>query len=129
MSGRDPDTAHQQDLPWNDAPADSALAFGLEEPDPAEVVGEEGEEVDVSYAGVREPDAYHRDTLDERLAEEEPDRAAGAQDPEAGGLQPSEVAGGDLYAEQDEAEPLDPSDDGVEPAEDAAMHIRDPRGI
>ena len=71
MADRDPVTPHPEDLPWNDVPADSDVVLGTEEPDPAEVVGDEGEEVDVSYRGARDLD--HHDTLDERLAEEEPD--------------------------------------------------------
>jgi hypothetical protein len=82
-------------------PADSDVVPGTEEPDPAEVEGDEGEEVDVSHPPI--PDAslkYQRETLDQRLAEEEPDRASREEDPGAG-------------------------DDDDESAEEAAVHIRD----
>jgi len=38
-----------RDLPWNDEPADRDVVPGTEEPDPAEVEGDEGDEVDVSH--------------------------------------------------------------------------------
>ena len=34
-------TEHPEDLPWNDAPADSDAPLGSAEPDPAEVTGDE----------------------------------------------------------------------------------------
>ncbi|HEV7679932.1 MAG TPA: hypothetical protein VGQ42_15315 [Candidatus Dormibacteraeota bacterium] len=75
----------ERDAPWNDVPADSDVISGSEEPDPAEVEGDEGEEVDVSRARVPDiGDKYHRDTLDERLAEEEPDRPGREQDGDDG---------------------------------------------
>jgi len=39
---------------------------------------------------------YRRDTLDERLREEEPDRAALSQEPEAGELQAPEAGDDDI---------------------------------
>ena len=90
----------ERDEPWNDVPADSDVVPGTEEPDPAEVVGDEGEEEDVSH---RSADLSHRDTLDERLAEEEPDRLSAGRDDE-----------------------FDESADDDEPgAEDAALHVTD----
>jgi hypothetical protein len=119
----------QRDLPWNDVPADSDVVPGTEEPDPAEVEGDEGEEVDVSRSPVPDIAAkYHRDTLDERLAEEEPDRATFTeQDEEAGGIQARTVDDDedDLsldLAERDADEDADAG--GDEDAEDAAIHIR-----
>lgn len=86
----------ESDLPWNDVPADSDVIEGTEEPDPAEVEGDEGEEVDVSRPPIADISAqYRRDTLDERLAEEVPDR---------------------LVAEDD---------DDDEAAEEAALHVTD----
>lgn len=129
MADRGPETAHAEDLPSSDSPADSALLFGMDEPDPAEVVGDDGEEVDVSHAGVREPDAYHRDTLDERLAEERPDVLDASQSAEAGDLQSPEPGGEDLFSVRAEPDRGEPGGAAAEAAEDAAVHVRDPRNI
>ncbi|MGA8014615.1 MAG: hypothetical protein WCB85_01710 [Candidatus Dormiibacterota bacterium] len=122
-----PDQEHPEDLPWNDVPADSDVVVGSEEPDPAEVVGDEGQEVDVSHP---EPpmaqDRYRRDSLDERLAEEEPDRALAAADPEAGDIQAAESEQDDLsldLGEPDQDEDLDHAADQA--AEESAIHIVD----
>jgi hypothetical protein len=125
MPGRDPETTHPEDLPWNDVPADSDVVFGSEEPDPAEVEGDEGEEVDVSRPASLDPaDEYRRDTLDQRLAEEEPDRAAQEQQPEVGELQAPE-SGDDVVAlETGEADQTEPGAGPNAAAEDAAVHIR-----
>lgn len=126
MAEPDPGGTHPEDLPWNDVPADSDVVIGTEEPDPAEVVGDDGEEVDVSDPALRGGvDAYHRDTLDERLDEEEPDRAGHAQEPEAGEFQAPEGGSADLYVEPGEPDQTEPGDAAVEAAEDAAMHIQD----
>lgn len=129
MSQRNDDTTRGDDLPSQDSPADSALIFGLDEPDPAEVIGDEGEEVDVSHAGVRAPDAYHRDTLDERLAEERPDVIGGRDDAAAGDIQAPEPGGEDLFSLRAEPDRDEPGEDETRPAEDAAIHVRDPRAI
>jgi hypothetical protein len=124
MAGRDPKTTHPEDLPWNDVPADTDVVSGAGEPDPAEVEGDEGEEVDVSRPASLDPAAeYRRDTLDQRLAEEEPDRAAEEQEPEAGEFQAPESGASDLSAEAGEADQAEPGDAGVEAAEDAAVHV------
>lgn len=109
-----------EDLPWNDAPADSDLFPGHDEPDPAEVLGDEGAEYDVAVAHIP-PDPYHRDSLDERLAQEEPDDPAiGPGEPVAAALQAPERGGGDVYlAEEDSEEYDEPS------AEEAAIHVRE----
>src|ERR1700682_2646829 len=88
MTERGPQGPQQQDMPWNDSPADSEAPPGSEEPDPAEVLeGDDGEAVDSTDNPQLEADFYHRDSLDERLAEEEPEgslrREAG---PPAGGV-------------------------------------------
>lgn len=125
MAGRDPNTAHPEDLPWNDVPADSDVVFGTEEPDPAEVEGDEGEEVDVSRPSSPDPAAkYRRDTLDQRLAEEEPDRAAHEQEPEAGELQAPESGADDVLVDSGEADQAEPAEVSDEAAEDAAVHVR-----
>src|SRR4029077_4041406 len=100
MSDRSPTNVPAGDLPWNDVPADSDVVPGTEEPDPAEVEGDEGDEVDVSHPPV--PDIslkYQQETLDERLAEEVPDRTPLEQDPAAGELQGGAGGGDDLAAE------------------------------
>ncbi|HEY7927701.1 MAG: hypothetical protein ACHQ06_00725 [Candidatus Dormibacteria bacterium] len=124
MAGRDPTTSHPEDLPWNDVPADSDVVLGTEEPDPAEVEGDEGEEVDVSRPARLDADEYRRDTLDQRLAEEEPDRAAQQQEPEPGEFQAPESGSDDLALETGEADQAEPGEAGGEAAEDAAVHIR-----
>lgn len=125
MAKRDPVSAHPEDLPWNDVPADSDVVFGTQEPDPAEVEGDHGEEVDVSCPSAHRPGRQdRRDTLDQRLAEEEPDRLAQAQEPEAGDLQAPASGSGDLFVEREEPDQTEPADAGVAAAEDAAVHIR-----
>jgi hypothetical protein len=124
MAGRDQKTTHPEDLPWNDVPADTDVVLGTEEPDPAEVEGDEGEEVDVSRPASLDPSAeYRRDTLDQRLAEEEPDRASQEQEPEAGEFQAPESGASDLSAEAGEPDQAEPGEAGVEAAEDAAVHV------
>lgn len=119
-----PDRETAADSPWRDVPADSDVISGTEEPDPAEVVGEEGDERDPVSRSLDEPkDIYQRDTLDERLAEEEPEASLrGQADLEAGQLQAPERGGDDVLVE--ESDP-DPDDDGDElGAEDAAIHLQ-----
>jgi hypothetical protein len=122
MTDREPPGPQQQDMPWNDSPADSEAPPGSEEPDPAEVVeDDDGDAVDTTDNPQLEADFYHRDSLDERLAEEEPERAPrGAQAPAAGELLASgngdESAGG--FSEDDD-------DAGDLGAEDAAIHVTD----
>ncbi|MBJ7594128.1 MAG: hypothetical protein JF886_04570 [Candidatus Dormibacteraeota bacterium] len=121
MANRDPQTPHPEDLPWNDEPADSDVVIGSAEPDPAEVVGDAGEEVDISHRGVSDPE--HRDTLEERLAEEEPDRPLHAQADEVGDLVAPEAGSDDLVAERAEPDQGELEAADIEPAEGAAMHI------
>jgi hypothetical protein len=124
MAGRDPETTHPEDLPWNDVPADTDVVSGAGEPDPAEVEGDEGEEADVSRPASLDPAAeYRQDTLDQRLAEEEPDRAAQEQEPEAGEFQAPEGGASDLSLEAGESDQAEPGEAGVEAAEDAAVHV------
>ena len=124
MAGRDPQTTHPEDLPWNDVPAYFDVALGTEEPDPAEVEGDEGEEVDVSRPAPIDPSAeYRQETLDQRLAEEEPDRAVQEQEPEAGEFQAPESGADDLSAEAGEPDQAEPGEAGDEAAEDAAVHV------
>jgi hypothetical protein len=119
-------TEHPEDLPWNDAPADSDAPLGSGEPDPAEVSGDEDDPAirDASLAGrLHDVDEYRRETLDERLNEEEPDRAAHLQEPEAGALQAPENGDDDIALLRGEPDLLDSVDKEDEPAEDAAVHV------
>jgi hypothetical protein len=121
----EPDRTTASDAPWLDVPADSDVIPGTEEPDPAEVVGEDGDERDLASARLDEPlDPYQRDTLDERLAEEEPEASLrGIPAAQAGELVAPEDAGDDVTLA--EADP-DADDEVVDlGAEDAAVHIRD----
>lgn len=124
MSKRDPRNVPAGDLPWNDVPADSDVVPGTEEPDPAEVEGDEGEEVDVSHPPIPDPSLkYQTESLDQRLAEEVPDRATLEHDPEAGEFMAADSDEDDLSLEQGEGDEPE-LDDADEAAEDAAVHIR-----
>jgi hypothetical protein len=117
---------HPEDLPWNDAPADSDAPLGSAEPDAAEVVGDEDDPAveDLSLEGrLHDVDEYRRDTLDERLSEEEPDLAAEAEEPEAGELQAPEAGDDDVTVLRGEADQVDSLDVDEEGAEDAAIHV------
>ena len=125
MPEREPTNVPEGDLPWNDVPADSDVVPGTLEPDPAEVEGDEGDEIDVSHPTT--PDSslkYQRETLDQRLSEEVPDRATREQDPEAAGVQAPEEGESDLSLDEGEPDDSD-ADDDAEPAEEAAIHIVD----
>lgn len=122
MSDRDPSNVPPGDLPWNDVPADSDVVPGTEEPDPAQVEGEEGEEVDVSHPPAADMAAHYRqDTLDERLAEEMPDRALTETDAEAGEIMAAESGEDQMLLGLGEP---DAGDEDDRAAEDAAVHIR-----
>jgi hypothetical protein len=118
-----PDRTTASDAPWLDVAADSDVIPGTEEPEPAEVVGDEGDEHDTVSPRIDESrDSYQRDTLDERLAEEEPEAVLrGDTDADAGALVAPIDADDDATLEEDDAD----ADDEVEdlPAEDAAVHI------
>lgn len=120
-------TDHPEDLPWNDTPADSDAPLGSGEPDPAEVTGDEDDPAldDASLAGrLHDVDEYRRDTLDERLSEEEPDRAALSPEPEAGDLQAPEAGDDDIAVTRSERDAWEsPEDDDADSAEEAAMHV------
>jgi hypothetical protein len=119
-------TEHPEDLPWNDTPADSDAPLGSGEPDPAEVSGDEDDPAlrDASLAGrLHDVDEYRRETLDERLSEEEPDRAAQLGAPEAGALQAPEAGDDDLALLRGEPDRMDSFGDDDESAEDAAVHV------
>jgi len=118
----------ERDLPWNDVPADSDVVPGTEEPDPAEVEGDEDDDAEVDLSRPAVPDIaakYRRDTLDERLAEEEPDRilAEAEQEPEAGTIMAAESDQDEVTLGLGEPDADDGGDDD-EAAEDAAVHIQ-----
>jgi hypothetical protein len=115
----------ERDQPWKDVPADSDVVPGTEEPDPAEVEGDEGEEVDVSHRRIPDvSEQYRRETLDERLAEEVPDRIVAEDDLAGGDIMAAESGEDDIAL--DEGEPDENDDDSDwddESAEEAAIHI------
>jgi hypothetical protein len=120
-------TEHPEDLPWNDVQADSDVFPDSEEPDPAEVVGDadDAAERDLSYREHRPGEDVYRDTLDERLREEEPDRSLEEQEPEAPEFDaPESREAADFeapVAERDRA--TDPVEEEELPAEEAAIHV------
>jgi hypothetical protein len=123
-------TEHPEDLPWNDVPADSDVPSS-EEPDPAEVVGDQDDPArrDLSQPRTHDLDENRRETLDERLAEEEPDRAARTEEPEAGGLQSPESGGSDVEGELGEPDQDDPAEREDLPAEEAAVRVVDDEDV
>lgn len=114
MSTDDPNDI---DLPSNDVPDDD----GAMEPDPAEVVGSDDAPRDLAARRINDPNV--RESLDERLAEEEPDRPVRAGPDDAVQLIANDD-GEDVDA--DEAEDDDDADAQSElGAEEAAVHIED----
>jgi hypothetical protein len=118
---------HPEDLPWNDVAADSDTMSTDPEPDPAEVVGDEDDDAEEDLASHRVPDPYEKyqaESLDQRLAEEEPDASLDrAADAEVGELQAPEAGGDDADpGEDDPVGPEGPIDEVA--AEDAAVHVR-----
>ena len=117
---------HPEDQPWNDAPADDDLPAGVEEPAPAEVVGDEDDDAEKDLATPRVPDPsekYIRETLDQRLAEEEPDRVASRNDNETVELVDPRGRGDVRQGEREEWDGTAPAED--QPAEEAAIHLVD----
>jgi|SRR5260370_29086052 hypothetical protein len=117
---------HGDDLPWNDVAADSDTMSTDPEPDPAEVVGDDDDDVE-DLASHRVPDPYEKyrpESLDQRLSEEEPEATLQlAEDAEAGELQAPEAGGDEV--DRGEDDPIGPEgeiDDAA--AEDAALHVR-----
>jgi hypothetical protein len=118
-----PDRTTASDAPWNDVPADSDVVPGAEEPAPAEVVGDDGDEHDLASSQLDElRDPNQRDTLDERLAEEEPEASLrGLPAAQARQLVAPEVSEDDVTLAEDD---LDADEEVDEPsAEEAAIHI------
>ena len=112
------DDSHQEDLPWNDAPADADVPSGSHDPAPAEVVDDEHD-----LSGSNFPaDPYRRDTLDERLAEELPDRPGRI---DVGAVDLVDEGNRDDLAELEEIDQEDALQSPAESAEEAAIHIID----
>jgi hypothetical protein len=113
---------HPEDLPWNDVPADDDAVPGGMEPDPAEVVGDDDNPRDLSSR--RPLDPMEHDTLDSRLAAEEPERfGGGSPAPEAAELMAGESGEDDVAPGEPDAE--DPQEALELPAEEAAIHVVD----
>lgn len=113
MGQRSGGGSRDQDMPWNDVPADSDAFPGYEEPDPAEVVGDEDNPRDLSLR--QRVELGEADTIEERLKAEVPDRIS--DNPRAG-MELAEDEGDEQggYASGDEAEDADL------PAEEAAVN-------
>ena len=117
---------HPEDLPWNDAAADSDDLGADPEPDPAEVDGDEGDEIDLAAHRVPDPyEKYHAESLDQRLAEEEPEAGFRTTDEagEAGDL--VTAAEPDEDVDLGEPDQVEPSARDDAPAEEAAIHLTD----
>ena len=129
MSEQFPRNVPEGDLPWNDVPADSDVIPGTEEPDPAEVEGDEDDDARIDASHPPTPDPYlkyQRESLDQRLSEEVPDRPAHEQDREVRGIQAALSDEGDDSLDLAEAGDADEwDDDADEAAEEAAIHIVD----
>jgi len=122
----------QPDEPWNDTPSDDEAEVLAMEPNPAEVVDAE-RGIDVSEPSNLRPtpaDEYDRETLDERLREEEPDPALGAEPGYAGDgeaaagmrvAEPADLGGADVTKEEI-AGPVD-TVEGDLSAEEEAVHV------
>jgi len=111
------------DLPSDDEPDDDAIIPDAMEPDPAEVVGDEDDAARRDLAAHRINDPNVRESLDERLSEEDPDRPAHRKSGDAVQVI-ADDDGADIEA--DEAESEDEDDDQSDlGAEEAAVHIED----
>jgi hypothetical protein len=113
------DDSNERDLPSDDSPDDDALVPGAVEPDPAEVVGSDESPLDLAAHEFN--DTNVRETLDERLAEEEPDRPAHGRSDGAVQLILGDD-GADVDADSADGDD-DEGDDGGLGAEEAAVHI------
>ena len=118
--------AHPEDMPWNDAPADSDLPPGAEEPEPAEVAERDDEAVDTASPRIPDPmEKYQPESLDQRLAEEVPERMSDEPPAaEAGALVDPDRGGGDVRLAEPDPDRLSTAEDDP-PAEEAAIHVVD----
>jgi hypothetical protein len=116
MAQRPPDGRDDEDMPWNDSPADSSAFPGHEEPDPANVVGDEDNPRDTSLRD--QENLTEADTLEERLRAEVPEGTRGSR--RAG----MEIADGD-DSDTDNYSSGDSDDDADDDlsAEEAALNL------
>ena len=121
---------HPEDLPWNDEPGDTLAWPAGREPEPAEVEGDDGDEDDRSQRPIDDSDLNRRQTLDERLRAEVPDRLRHEQSRRSWQtLQEGETGEDDVEeAEPDPDAIYDEEEDDL-PAEEAAIHIVSDRNI
>jgi hypothetical protein len=115
------DEANATDLPSNDSPADDDIIPGATEPDPAEVVGGDDDPSDLAGRPINDPNV--RETLDERLAEEEPDRPV-RQGPDESVQLILGDEGDDVEADHSEGDEDDDAQNDLGD-EEAAVHIED----
>ncbi|MBV8445387.1 MAG: hypothetical protein JOZ92_05660 [Candidatus Dormibacteraeota bacterium] len=122
---------HPEDLPWNDEPDDPMAWAAGHEPEPAEVDGDDGEEEDRSQLPIDDSDLNRRQTLDERLRAEVPDRVRREQSRQSWQtLQEGETGEGDVEeAEPDRDAIYSEEEEDDLPAEEAAIHIVSDRDI
>lgn len=119
---------HPEDEPWNDVAADSDTLGADPEPDPAEVVGDEDDEAVRDAAEHRVPDPYEKyrqESLDQRLAEEEPEaRLRSPEDPESAELETAVDEDDDVGPGEPDELDLGEANEDDEDAEDEAVHVR-----
>ncbi len=115
------DNSNARDLPSGDVPDDDAIISGAMEPDPAEVVGSDDNPRDLAEHEFNDPNV--RETLDERLAEEEPDRPVRRR-PDGAVQVISDDDGADVDAEEAEHDDDEDRHDDLG-AEEAAVRIED----
>ncbi len=109
------------DLPSDDEPDDDAVIPDAMEPDPAEVVGDDDAPRDLAARRINDPNV--RESLDERLSEEEPDRPVRRKSGDAVQVI-ADDDGEDIEADETESEDED-DDQSDLGAEEAAVHIED----
>jgi hypothetical protein len=119
MSTDDP----THDLPSDDEPDDDAIIRDAMEPDPAEVVGDDDSPRDLAAHRINDPNV--RESLDERLSEEEPDRPVRRKPRDAVQVI-GDDDGDDIDADETESDDDEDEDDQSDlGAEEAAVHIED----
>ncbi len=109
------------DLPSDDEPDDDAIIPDAMEPDPAEVVGDDNAPRDLAARRINDPNV--RESLDERLSEEEPDRPVRRKPGDAVQVI-ADDDGADIEADETEREDEDDDQNDLG-AEEAAVHIED----
>jgi len=116
MAQRPRDRRGDEDMPWNDSPADSSAYPGHEEPDPANVVGDDDNPRDTSLR--HQENLTEGDSLEERIRAEVPE---GTSEGRPAGIEITDVEDSDSDSNSS-GDSDDDSDDDL-PAEEAAMHL------